>query len=240
MRFSHVCTLAVVLPVMKTVIATPVLAFQSQPEKESSFDSLALGPTAGHDNKTTCGNLRSRDPDQARSEDLMPFREETSTLGPKLSAKFYIPVRSISRSEAGNSLSVFERSLLTDLAKTGFRLVWDYIDIAYASYIAFHQTTEFWANITANARGKWKAEQEVMRLDISFGSLKLSIAGLIDTIDWELVAEFAAEMLVLSRIVVFGAFRMMIFANWALMVITLAITVKVLDTIRPQQLVTGP
>lgn len=141
---------------------------------------------------------------------------------------------------AGYGFSVSKRSLLTDIATTSFRLIWDYMDIAYASYIAFYQTTELWTNMTANARGKWKAEEEVTRLDISYGSLKLSIAGLIDTISWELVAEFAVEMLVLSRDLVSVAFRVILFTNWAVLVISLAVAAQVLGTLKPQQLVVGP
>ncbi len=87
------------------------------------------------------------------------------------------------------------------------------MDVGYASYIAFHQTTELWANITANAQRRWKAEEAMMTLDISYGCLKISIAGLIDAISWQLVAEFAVGMLVLSRLVVFLAFRVILFAN---------------------------
>ena len=192
---------------------------------------------AGRDGQSILksGYLRGRDLDQARTKDLMSLREQTFT-----GANIHNHVKTISHSETGYSLSVSERSFLSDLAKTGFRLVWDYMDITYASYIAFYQTTEFWANITADARGKWKAEKQVMTLDISYGSLKLSIAGLMDAISWELVAEFAEAMLVLSRIVVFGTYRLMIFANWAALVITLTIAAHVLGSIKPQQLVTGP
>ena len=141
---------------------------------------------------------------------------------------------------AGYSLSVSERSLLTDIATTSFRLIWNHIDIIYASCIAFHQTTELWTNMTANAQGKWKAEKEVMRLDICYGSLKLSIAGLIGTISWELIAEFAAAMLLLSRILVSGAFRVILLTSWTVLVITLAVAAQVLGTLKPQQLVVGP
>ncbi len=79
-----------------------------------------------------------------------------------------------------------------------------------------------------------------MTLDISHECLKLSIAGLIDPISWQLVAGFAAEMLMLSRLVVFLAFRVTLFADWAAMVITLTIVAEALGTIKPQQLVTGP
>ncbi|CAF9907219.1 hypothetical protein IMSHALPRED_005474 [Imshaugia aleurites] len=239
MRCTHVLNLAFVLAVMKIPIAKPVLAFQSQPETEPSFDSLALGPTTGQ-SITTSRSLQTRDLDRACSKDLRLFSDQISTLGLKCNAKPYSHVRAIPRSEAGYSPSVSERSLISDLAKTGFRLVWDCMDIAYASYIAFHQTTKLWANITANARGKWKAEQEMMTLDISYGSLKLSIAGLIDVISWELVADFAAQILVLSRILVFGSFMVLVLANAAAMVITLAIAVQILDSVRPHQLVTGP
>ncbi|CAF9907386.1 MAG: hypothetical protein ALECFALPRED_003315 [Alectoria fallacina] len=227
---------------MRCLTAILVLASHLQLDKRLLFDPLALGPTSGHDDQsiTTSGSLKSGNWDQACSQDLMPLREQTSTTVSKRSAKISSHVRNTSGLEAGYSLSVSERSLLTDLATTGFRLVWDYMDITYASYIAFHQTTELWANITANARGKWKAEKEVMALDISYGGLKLSIAGLIDAISWELVAEFAAKMLILSRIVIFGVFRLIIFAHWEALVITLAIAVQVLGTFKPQQVITGP
>ncbi|KAL9137830.1 MAG: hypothetical protein Q9175_000964 [Cornicularia normoerica] len=237
MRYSHVCALAFVLAFVEFLTATPGLGSRLQLEKEPSLDALAHGPAPSNDDQfiTRSGSLRSRDLDQARTKDLMSLKEHS-----KRSANIYNHVRSMPRFEAGYSLSVSERSLLTDIATTGFRLVWDSRDIAYASYIAFHQTTELWANMTANARGKWKDEKQVMTLDISYGSLKLSIAGLMHAISWELVAGFAVEMLVLSRIVVFGAFRVFLFANWAVMVITLAIAVQVFGTIKPQQLITGP
>ena len=222
---------------MKIVTATPVTAPHSQLEKALVFDPLALGHASGMDDQcvTRSGNLQSRDLDQARIKDLMSSREQ-----PVASANIYSHVRSISHSEAGYSRSVSDRSLLTDLATTGFRLVWDYVDIAYASYIAFHQTTELWANITANARGNWKAEENLMTLDISYRCLKISITGLIYSISWELVAEFAAEMLLLSRMLVFGAFRVLLFASWTVMVFTVAVAFQVLSTIQPQQLITGP
>lgn len=222
MRCSHVCTVA--------------LAFIQV------LTALALRPSSDHDDRsiTKSGNLRNKDTDQAHTKDLMSLREKTSTMASKRNANTNKRVPRIPGSQARYSLSVSERSLLTDLAKTGFRLVWDYMDIAYASYIAFCQTTELWANITANAQGKWRAEKEVRTLDITYGSLKLSIAGLIDAISWELVAEFAAEMLVLSRILGLLAFKLILFAGWAAFVITLAIAAQVLHTIKPQQLVAWP
>lgn len=237
MLSSFVCTLASVLALMNILSATPVTAPHSRLEKALVFDPLALGHASGQDDRsvTRSGNLQSRHPNQARTEDLISSREQTFA-----SANSYSHARSVSHSEAGCSPSVSDRSLLADLATIGFRVIWDYVDISYASYIAVTQTTELWANITANARGKWKAEERLMTLDISYGCLKLSITGLIDTISWELVAEFAAEMLVLSRILVFGAFRVVLFASWAVLVITLAIAPRVLGTIRPQQLITGP
>lgn len=246
MRYSHVCTLAFALASITILNATTVLASHLQLEKEPLLGPLALGPTSGYDDprdpsSIKSGSLRSRDLDQAHTKALMSLREPTSTASKRRPDIYHSHlVWSTSRSKAGYSLSVSERSLLSDLTMIGFRLVWDYMDIAYTSYIAFYQTTELWANITANARGKWKAEKEVMTLDISYGSLKLSIAGLIDAISWELLADFAAEMLVLSRNIVVVAFSVIIFATWAAMVITLAIAVPLLGTIKPQQLITGP
>lgn len=220
MKSTHVCTLVFALAFMKcSTTATPVLASSSGFEKQLLSDPLALGRTSIRDDQcnTQSNKSRSRDLGHAHNTDLI-----------------------MSRPEAGYSLCVSERSLLTDLTSIGFRLVWDYMDIAYASYMAFHRTTELWANITADAQDKWKVEKSVMRLDICYGSLKLSIAGLIDAISWELVAAFAAEMLVLSRIVAIVAFRLFVFANWAALVITLAISAQILGTIKPQQLVTSP
>ena len=222
---------------MKPLTATPVLISQPQLGKPHLFDPLALGHSSDQDGRhgpsiLKSGYLRARELDQALTKDLMSLSKQIST-----SANIH---NHVSHSEAKYSLSVSERSLLSDLTKTGFRLVWEYMDITYASYIAFYQTTEFWANITADARGKWKAKREMMTLDISYGSLKLSIAGLIDAISWELVAEFAAEMLVLSRIVILGTFRLILFANWVALVITLSIAAQVLGSIKPQQIVTGP
>lgn len=220
---------------MKLLTATPVPTSQSQLGQTLFSDPLALGHSSDQDGRHSpfilkSSYLRARNLDQALTED--PMSTQTTT-----SANVH---NHILHSEAKYSLSVSERSLLTDLATTGFKLVWDYMDITYASYIAFYQTTEFWANITADARGTWQAKKDVMTLDISYGSLKLSIAGLIDAISWELVAEFAAEMLVLSRIIIFGTFRLILFANWATLVVTLAIAVQVFGSMKPQQLVTGP
>ena len=221
---------------MNLLTATAVLTSQPQLGRPHFFDPLALGHSSDQDGRhgpsiLKSSYLRARDLDQALTKDLMSLNKQEST-----SANIHNHVSS----EAEYNISVSERSLLTDLTTTGFRLVWDYMDIAYASYIAFYQTTEFWANITADARGKWKAKKAVMTLDISYGSLKLSIAGLIDAISWQLVAEFAAEMLVLSRIVIFVTFRLILFANWAALVITLAIANQVLGSVKPQQLLTGP
>ena len=79
-----------------------------------------------------------------------------------------------------------------------------------------------------------------MTLDICYGSLKVSVAGLIDAISWEMVADFAAEVLVLSRIFVFGSFRVFFFISRATIIITLAIVAQFRGIIHPQQLVTGP
>lgn len=213
MRCFHVCTLPFILASINFLTA---LVSHLQLEKDSPFDDLPLGPIFGHDDQlvTTNGSLQSSDLDRARSKDLMSFKEQTSTTAYKRSPNIYRHVRNRSRSKDECSLPISERSILIGLATSGFRLVWDYMDITYTTYIAFYQTTELWGNITANARGKWKAEEEVMTLDISYGCLKLSIAGLIDAISWEFVAEFAAEMLVLSHIIVFGAYRLVVFANW--------------------------
>lgn len=237
MRCLHVCTIAL-LAFMKVLVAISMLASHLQLETEPFLYLLALRPTSGHDDQSIVktSSLRSRDLDQAHTTDLTSLREQIPALRPN--AKSHSYERSMSSSEAG--LSVSERSLLTDIAMTGFRLIWDYMDITYASYTAFYQTTELWTNMTANARGKWKAEKEVTSLDISYGGLKLSIAGLIDAISWELVAGFAAEMLVLSRILVFVAFRVILVVAWEALVITLAITAQVFHTLKPQQLVGGP
>ena len=225
---------------MKTLTATPVLASHSQLGKELSFDISALGcipPSQDDQSITRNCDLQSRDLNHARTnKDLMSSEQTLMSTSLKIDSD----VRSMSRSEAGPSPSISKRSLLTDLIATGFRLVWDHMDIGYASYIAFHQTTELWANTTAHAQGSWKAEKAVMTLDISYGCLKISIAGLIDAISWQLVAEFAAEMLVLSRLIVFVAFRVILFTNWAAMVITLSTAAYVLGTIKPNQLITGP
>ena len=225
---------------MKSLTATPVLAPQSQLGKELSFDFPALGCTPpGQDDQSITRNcdLQRRDLNHAcTNKDLMSSGQTLTSTGLNIDSD----VGSMSHSEAGYSPSVSERSLLTDLTTTGFRLVWDYADIGYASYIALRRTSELWANITANARGRWKAEEATMTLDICYGCLKISIAGLIDAISWQLVAEFAAEMLLLSRLVVFVAFRVILFANWAAMVITLTIVAEALGTIKPQQLITGP
>ena len=239
MQCSFVCTLASAFIEMFTAI--PVLASNIRLEKEPLLDSLALRPISAHDDHINIsGSLRSRDMDQAHFNDLMSLSNQESTTAAKRSANIYNHVGSLPGSKAGYSLSVSERSLLADLAKTGFSLVWDYMDITYSSYIAFYQTTELWANITADARGNWDAEQKVITLDISYGSLKLSIAGITDAISREPVAEIAAEMLVLSRIVVLGAFRLVVFATSAALVITLAIAEQALGTIKPYQLVTWP
>ena len=237
MRTLFACLSVSLMAFIKPLFATPVLISQSQLGKPHFFDPLALGHSSDQDGRNgpsilkSC-YLRARDLDQALTKDLMSLSKETST-----SANIH---NHVSHSKAKNSLSVSERSLLIDLTTTGFRLIWDYMDITYASYIAFYQTTESWANITADARGKWKAKKKVMTLDISYGSLKLSIAGLIDAISWELVAEFAAEMLVLSRIVIFGTSKLILLAIGAALVITLAIAGQVLGSIKSQQLVTGP
>ena len=79
-----------------------------------------------------------------------------------------------------------------------------------------------------------------MTLDVCYGSLKVRIAGLIDAISWEIVADFAAEVLVLSRIFVFGSFRVFHFVSRTTIIITLAICAQLRGIIHPQQLVTGP
>lgn len=79
-----------------------------------------------------------------------------------------------------------------------------------------------------------------MALDICYGSLKVSIAGLIDAISWEMEADFAAEVLVLSRIFDFVSFRVFLSVSRVAIIITLAICAQVRDIIHPQQLVTGP
>ena len=79
-----------------------------------------------------------------------------------------------------------------------------------------------------------------MTLDICYGSLKVSIASLIDAISWEMVADFAAEVLMLSRIFIFGSFGVFLFVSRAIIIITLAIVAQVRRIIHPQQLVTGP
>ena len=172
----------------------------AQLEKEPSSIVLALGPTSDHNTKR--GRLESKDLDQNCDKTIMALRGPSNH-----GANSYHYVHGSFRPEAGCTFPASERSLLTDIATTGFRLVWDYWDIFYPSYIAFRQTRQLWASVTANARGKWKAERDLMTLDICYGSLKVSIAGLINAVSWEMVANFAAEILVLSRIFVFGSFR---------------------------------
>ena len=79
-----------------------------------------------------------------------------------------------------------------------------------------------------------------MTLDICLGSLKVSIAGLVDAISWETVADFAAVVLVLSRIFALGSFRVILLASRATIIITLAVAAQFRGIIHPQQLVTGP
>ena len=234
MRYSHICALTFLIALVRISTVTLVLA---QLEKEPSLNVLALGPTSDRDEQsiTKSGRLESRDLDQNCDETIIALRGPSNH-----GANSCHYVHGSSRPEAGCDFPISERSLLTDIATTAFRLVWDYLDIIYPSYIAFRQTSELWANVTANARGKWKAERDLMTLDICYGSLKVSIAGLIDAISWEMVADFAAEVLLLSRIVVFGSFRVFLFVSRATIVITLAIVAQVRDIIHPQQLVTGP
>lgn len=242
MRWSFVCILVFLLAEAKFLTATPALAAHLRIEKEHPFDPLTLGPTSGREDRsiTAKGSLPGRVLDQACSQDLVPVREQAYTSASECSTRTYDQLITESHSQAEDGLSTCKRSLATDLATAGFRLVWDYMDITYASYVAFRQTTQLWANVTANARGKWKANEDLMALDICYGSLKLSIAGVIGTSSWEIVANIAAEMLVLCRIIVFGSFRVVVYANWAIMVITLAIAVQILGTVKPQQLITTP
>ena len=231
---------------MKFLNIRHVLASDLQFENEHLFDPSALGHTSGREDRsiTKSSSLQRRDLHQVRTKDFSPLREQIPTTLFKRSGKVaYSQLRtrqSLSRSEAGYIRSVSERSLFTDITRTGFRLVWDYMDIICATYIASYQTSEFWANVTANARGKWKTEEEVAILVLHYGGLKLTIAGLTDVISWELLAAFAAEMLVLSRILIFGTFRVILFTHWAAWVITLVIAVEVFRTIKPQQLITRP
>ena len=114
MRYSHVYALAFLIAFVKIDTVILVLA---QLEKELSSNVLALGPTSDHDEQsiTQRGRHESRDLDQYCDKAIMPLR------GPSNHGSF--------RPEAGCNLPVSERSLLTDTATTGFRLVWDYLDI---------------------------------------------------------------------------------------------------------------
>ena len=123
MRYSPICAPAFLIAFVKIYTVKLVLA---QLEKEPSSNVLALGPTSDHDEQsiTKHGRLESRDLDQDCDKTMIALRGPSNH-----GANSYHCVHGSFSPEAGCKFPVSERSLLTDIATTGFRLVWDYLDI---------------------------------------------------------------------------------------------------------------
>jgi len=129
--------------------------------------------------------------------------------------------------------SLSNRGLVSDL---GFTLLWGTMDIIIGSSLAYYQSTEFYANISRNAGGKWRSRPTVHRLVITYGIFQLTFTSA-GHILWHCIKDLAMVLSLIVAGITFGTFRLVALATWATIIITLAL---VWDNNRPMHLISAP
>ena len=142
-----------------------------------------------------------------------------------------------------------KRSLASDLAVMGFRLIWDNADVIVSSTLAYYRTTEYYANMTILAGGEFEFGPTTQNFMITYGVFRLTFGIMVEILGGiaeeiaknfpngigQFVREFAELMLMLTAGVVIGTYRVL---AWSVMV-AIWITMEVIENAGLPDLVNG-
>lgn len=140
-----------------------------------------------------------------------------------------------------------KRTLASDLAFLGFRLIWDHADVIVSSTLAYYRTTEYYANMTRLAGGEFSFGPTVQNYAITYGCFRLFFEPWADAVGGmaaevfpdglgPFVRGFAQLMLLLTQGVVLGTFAVLAWSAAA----AVWITMEVVERADLPGMVTGP
>ena len=104
------------------------------------------------------------------------------------------------------------RSLAEDLMVSGLRFIFSQFDVIASSALAYRYTTEFYRNLTAILTVERRRSPPPQKLVVAYGALKLTAAyvhgrGLSEEVLARILLSFAEYVLDMSAMILFGAFR---------------------------------
>ncbi|KAL8823495.1 MAG: hypothetical protein Q9191_005800 [Dirinaria sp. TL-2023a] len=123
--------------------------------------------------------------------------------------------------------SLTERSIILGLTVAGFELLWQQMDIVFATGIEYYRTTDYYQElIKLLPHGEWREGPTTQNIIITYGAFKLGLAavGFGHELPVGFVEDFAKLMLTLLKTVIIVAYKIVAYtADWAIW-ITMQIT----------------